>query len=290
MRVVAWSRSLTDAHAKALGLERAPELLALAREADALSLHLPLSKETQGIVSREVLLALRPDALLVNTARAELVDQAALLELVRAGRLRLGTDVFAGEPEKGQAEFQCTLAQLPGVYGTHHIGASTAQAQDAIARETVRIVESFVRSGEVPSCVNVARKTPARARLIVRHYDCVGVLANVLARVREAGINVEAVRNTIFEQAQAASCAIDSRGAAAGRAARPDPRAARRGDVRRLLRSLTLIPSDPAPRLPTGRRLPFDGLPPTRRRPVPSILTGPVHQVSDARLSAATGT
>lgn len=209
MRVVAWSRSLTDAHAKALGLERAPDLLALAREADALSLHLPLSRETRGIVSREVLLALKPEALLVNTARAELVDQAALLELVRAGRLRLGTDVFAGEPENGQAEFQSTLAQLPGVYGTHHIGASTAQAQDAIARETVRIVESFVRRGEVPSCVNVARKTPARARLIVRHYDRVGVLANVLARVREAGINVEAVRNTIFEQAQAASCAID---------------------------------------------------------------------------------
>jgi D-3-phosphoglycerate dehydrogenase / 2-oxoglutarate reductase len=209
MRVVAWSRSLTDARAKALGVERAPELVALAREVDALSLHLPSTSETRGVVSREVLLALRPGALLVNTARADLVDQDALLELVRAGRLRLGTDVFAGEPEKGQAEFRSELAQLPGVYGTHHIGASTAQAQDAIARETVRIVESFVRTGEVPGCVNVARKTPARARLIVRHYDRVGVLANVLARIREAGINVEAIHNTIFEQAHAASCAID---------------------------------------------------------------------------------
>ncbi|WP_242395691.1 3-phosphoglycerate dehydrogenase family protein [Anaeromyxobacter oryzisoli] len=209
MRVVAWSRSLTDARAKALGVERAPALVALAREVDALSLHLPSTSETRGVVSREVLLALRPGALLVNTARAELVDQDALLELVRAGRLRLGTDVFAGEPEKGRAEFRSELAQLPGVYGTHHIGASTAQAQDAIARETVRIVESFVRTGEVPGCVNVARKTPARARLIVRHYDRVGVLANVLARIREAGINVEAIHNTIFEQAHAASCAID---------------------------------------------------------------------------------
>ncbi len=209
MRVVAWSRSLDDAKAKALGVERAPDLAALAREADFLSLHLALAKETRGMVSREVIGAMRPGAALVNTARAELVDQAALLEAARSGRIRLGADVFEGEPEKGQAQFESELAKLPGVYGTHHIGASTEQAQDAIAMETVRIVASFVRTGHVPNCVNVAKKTPARARLVVRHYDKVGVLANVLDTLREAGINVEEVRNTIFEQAQAASCTID---------------------------------------------------------------------------------
>jgi D-3-phosphoglycerate dehydrogenase len=209
MRVVAWSRSLEDAGAKALGVERAPDLVALAREADFLSLHLALSSQTRGVVGRAVLEAMRPGAALVNTARAELVDQAALLELARSGRLRVAADVFAGEPEKGQAEFGSELASLPGVYGTHHVGASTEQAQDAIARETIRIVEVFVRSGHVPNCVNVAHKTPARARLVVRHYDKVGVLANVLGLIREAGINVETVQNTIFEQAQAASCAIE---------------------------------------------------------------------------------
>ena len=209
MRVIAWSRSLDDAGARALGLERAPDLAALARASDFLSLHLPLTPDTRGIVSRAVLEALRPGAALVNTARAELVDQAALLELARAGRLRVATDVFAGEPEASRAEFRSELAGLEGVYGTHHIGASTAQAQDAIARETVRIVASFVRTGQVPNCVNVARRTPARARLVVRHYDKVGVLANVLGAIREAGINAEEIRNTVFEQAQAASCAID---------------------------------------------------------------------------------
>ncbi len=209
MRVAAWSRSLDVAAAKALGVERAPDLLALARRSDVLSLHLPLSKETRGAVSREVLEALRPGAILLNTARAEVVDEAALLELARAGRIRVGTDVLAGEPERGQADFRSELASLPNVYTTHHIGASTAQAQDAIARETVRIVASFLRTGRVPNCVNVARKTPARARLVVRHYDKVGVLANVLGLIREAGINVEEVQNTVFEEAQAASCAID---------------------------------------------------------------------------------
>jgi D-3-phosphoglycerate dehydrogenase len=209
MRVVAWSRSLDDARARALGVERAPDLVSLARASDALSLHLPLARETRGVISREVLEALRPGALLVNTARAELVDQDALLELAAAGRLRVGTDVFAGEPEKGQAGFDSALAKLPGVYGTHHIGASTAQAQDAIARETVRIVEAFVRAGQVPNCVNVARKTPARARLMVRHVDRVGVIANVMALIREAGINAQEIRNTVFDEAVAASCAID---------------------------------------------------------------------------------
>jgi D-3-phosphoglycerate dehydrogenase / 2-oxoglutarate reductase len=209
MRVVAWSRSLDDAKAKELGVERAPDVLSLARASDFLSLHCALKPETKGLVSREVLEAMKPGAALVNTARAEVVDQTALLELAKAGRIRVGTDVFAGEPEKGRADFDTELGKLPNVYGTHHIGASTAQAQDAIARETVRIVEAFVRSGQVPNCVNVAKKTPAKARLVVRHLDKVGVLATVLGAIREAGINVQNVQNVVFEQAQAASCSID---------------------------------------------------------------------------------
>jgi D-3-phosphoglycerate dehydrogenase len=208
MRILAWSPSLDDPRAKELGVERARDVLSVARAADVLSLHLPLAKETRGIVGREVLQAMKPGAILVNTARAELVDQEALLEAARSGRIRVGLDVHAGEPEKGQADFDSQLAKLPNVYGTHHIGASTAQAQDAIAREVVRILQVFLREGAVPNCVNVARKTPARARLVVRHHDKVGVLANVLDTIREAGINVEEVENTVFEEAAAACCTI----------------------------------------------------------------------------------
>jgi D-3-phosphoglycerate dehydrogenase / 2-oxoglutarate reductase len=208
LEMVAWSRSLDAARAASLGVKRAASLLELAAQVDILSLHLPLNKETRGLVTREVLEALRPGAMLINTARAELVDQVALLELARAGRLRLGTDVFAGEPEKGQAAFDSELGKLPNVYGTHHVGASTAQAQDAIAAETVRILACFVRDGSIPNCVNVARKSPAKARLMVRHHDKVGVLANVLGAIREAGINVEEVQNTVFDGAAAACCAI----------------------------------------------------------------------------------
>jgi D-3-phosphoglycerate dehydrogenase len=209
MVVHAWSRSLDDARARALGVERAPDLAALAGRVDALSIHLPLKPETRGAVSRAVLGALRPGAIVVNTARAEVVDQAALLELARAGRIRVATDVFEGEPAGGEAEFRSELAALPNVYGTHHIGASTAQAQDAIARETVRIVAAFRAGRPVPNVVNVARKTPARARLVVRHEDKVGVLARVLGLVREAGINAQTIENTIFDGARAACCTIE---------------------------------------------------------------------------------
>ena len=213
MRVVATSPSLTAARAQALGVERAEGLLDLARQSDVFSVHVPGGEKTRGLVSRAVLAALPPGAIFVNTSRAEVVDQTALLDEARSGRLRVAADVFADEPGAGEAPFESELARLPGVYGTPHIGASTDQAQEAIGDEAVRIIEAFVTRGEVPSCVNVARRTPARFQLIVRHYDRVGVLANVLSDLREAGINAQEIENTVFEGAAAACCKIqvDSR-------------------------------------------------------------------------------
>ncbi len=209
MKVHAWSRSLDPARAEELGVlfEGSPK--ALAARVDVLSVHLALAAETRGMVSREVLEAMKPGAIFINTARAEVVDQAALLDLARAGRIRVGVDVHQGEPEAGKGEFHSELAKLPNVYGTHHIGASTAQAQDAIARETVRILKTFVTTGEVPNCVNVLEHTPARCRLVVRHLDRVGVLANVLDRIREAGINAQRIENTVFQEAAAACCVVE---------------------------------------------------------------------------------
>ncbi|WP_224241344.1 3-phosphoglycerate dehydrogenase family protein [Hyalangium gracile] len=213
MRVVGYSRSFTPERAKALGIERAESLLALARQSDVLSVHVPASSETKGLISRQVLAALPDGALFINTSRADVVDNEALLEEARRGRISVATDVFPDEPKGGEATFHSELGKLPHVYGTHHIGASTEQAQDAIARETVRLVDRFLNEGVVPNCVNIAGRTPARYQLIVRHHDRVGVLANVLDAVRQAGINAQEIENTIFEGAQAACCKIqlDSR-------------------------------------------------------------------------------
>jgi D-3-phosphoglycerate dehydrogenase / 2-oxoglutarate reductase len=208
MRVRAFSRSLTDERARHLGFERAESPLALARDADVLSVHVPAGADTKNLISRQVLAALPSGAMFINTSRADVVDQAALLEEAKAGRIRVGLDVYDKEPKGSDGPFVSELAQLPNVYGTHHIGASTDQAQDAIAEETVRIIDTFLREGVVLNCVNIARKTPARYQLIVRHHDRVGVLANVLDAIRRAGINAQEIENTVFEGHAAACCKI----------------------------------------------------------------------------------
>ena len=208
MRVVAWSRSLTDETAKALGVERLDSPVAVAAAADAVSIHLALKPETRGLVGADFFAALKPGALFVNTSRAEVVDEAALLAAVRDKKVRAGVDVFAGEPGGGTGTVESALFAEPGIVGSHHVGASTEQAQEAIADETVRIVREYVSSGRVPNCVNIAKRTPATHLLVVRHRDRVGVLAHVFGRLKDAGINAQQTENVVFDGAAAAMARI----------------------------------------------------------------------------------
>jgi len=208
LRVVAWSRSLTDEAAKALGVERLDSPVAVAAAADAVSIHLALKPETRGLVGADFFAALKPGALFVNTSRAEVVDEAALLAAVRDKKVRAGVDVFAGEPAGGTGTVESALFAEPSIVGSHHVGASTEQAQQAIADETVRIVREYVSSGRVPNCVNIAKRTPATHLLVVRHRDRVGVLAHVFGCLKEAGINAEQTENVVFDGAAAAMARI----------------------------------------------------------------------------------
>src|SRR5207248_1286304 len=117
-------------------------------------------------------------------------------------------DVFEKEPSGGTGAFEDPIAKLPDVIGTHHVGASTEQAQNAIAAEAVRIVRSYKTTGSVPNAVNLSERTPATHLLSVRHLDRVGVLAHVFGELRSAGINVEQTENVVFEGAQAACARI----------------------------------------------------------------------------------
>ena len=181
----------------------------LARQSDVLTVHVPASKETKNLISAQVLAALPKGALFVNTSRADVVDQKALLDEAQSGRLRAAMDVYENEPKGSDGPFQSPLAALPNVLGTHHVGASTDQSQEAIAEETVRIVGKFIQEGVVPHCVNVAKFTPARYQLIrVSTAEAQRPAANVLDLIREAGINAQELENTIFEGAAAACCKI----------------------------------------------------------------------------------
>jgi D-3-phosphoglycerate dehydrogenase len=210
MTVVAWSRSLTGARAEALGVEYKESMQEVAREADIVSVHLALKPETRGAIGAEVFSSMKEGAYFINTSRGEVVDQAALLEAIRTRGLRAGLDVYAAEPTSAAGEFtDKEIMQEANLYGTHHIGASTDQAQEAIAAETVRIVRAFKETGQVPNVVNLAERTPATHRLVVRHRDRPGVLAHVLAAIRTANINVQEMENIIFEGSEAAVARIN---------------------------------------------------------------------------------
>lgn len=213
MPVVAWSRSLTADAAEELGIERCETPEEVARRADVLSVHLALTPATRGLVGDSIFRALRPGAIFLNTSRAEVVDEAALLRALDERGLRAGLDVFSDEPAGKDGMFDHPLAKHPSVYGTHHIGASTDQSQEAVADEVCRIIETFRRSGEVPNCVNLADRTVADHVLVVRHRDRVGVLASVLDALRQERINIEEMENTIFAGAEAAIARIQVTGA-----------------------------------------------------------------------------
>ena len=180
----------------------------VAEGCDILSVHLALNETTRGLVGAQVFDRMKPGSFFVNTARGEIVDYRALETAVREKGLRVALDVYAKEPAMPEGDFVDPLIHLPGVYGTHHIGASTEQAQQAIAGETVRIIETYNRTGRVPNVVNLSRKTPATHVLVIRHQDRPGVLAHVFDRLREAGINVEETENIIFADAEAAVARI----------------------------------------------------------------------------------
>jgi D-3-phosphoglycerate dehydrogenase len=208
MPVVAWSRSLDDDRAARLGIARADSIHALAAASDVVTVHCALTKETKGMLDAKFFAVMKPGACFVNTSRGEVVDQPALESAIAEKGLRAGLDVFAKEPAGGTGSFEDGIALLPGVVGTHHVGASTDQAQNAIAAETVRIVAAFASTGDVPNAVNLASRTPATHVLSVRHRDRVGVLAHVFGVLRAAGINVEKTENVVFAGAEAACARI----------------------------------------------------------------------------------
>jgi D-3-phosphoglycerate dehydrogenase len=208
MPVVAWSRSLTAEKAQSLAVERKDSPLAVAAAADVVSVHVAAKPETKNLANEAFFAAMKPGAFFINTSRAEVVDEKALENAVREKNLRVGLDVFAAEPSGGSGQVTADLFQRPGVIGTHHIGASTDQAQEAIAVETVRIVREYKEAGRAPNVVNLTKRSPACCLLVVRHYDRVGVLAAVFDQIKVAGINVQETENIVFDGAKAAVARI----------------------------------------------------------------------------------
>jgi D-3-phosphoglycerate dehydrogenase len=148
MRLLGWTRRSSPERAEhGLALVALEELF---READVVSLHLSYTPETAGIISRALLERMKPGAWFVNTARARLVDNVALADLLRQGRIAgAAIDVHDDEPPPRPYP----LLDLPNVLATPHIGYNTAEAASAMLRISIATLEAWAR-GERLHVVN----------------------------------------------------------------------------------------------------------------------------------------
>ncbi|MEC8869857.1 MAG: NAD(P)-dependent oxidoreductase, partial [Pseudomonadota bacterium] len=136
------------------GIKRVTGLRELAERCEILSFHVPSVAGTNKMVDAELLACMPAGAIVINTSRGDIVDEQALIKAMDEKGIRAGLDVFCGEPSSGEAAFESILARHPNVCGTHHIGASTDQAQAAVARGVIEILDAFSQ-GNIKHCVNM---------------------------------------------------------------------------------------------------------------------------------------
>jgi D-3-phosphoglycerate dehydrogenase len=194
-----------------LGVKLYPDLDSMLPECDVVTIHVPSTADTRGMVNRSFLGSMKDGACLVNTSRGDVVVAEELLETLEERDLWVALDVFPDEPAAGEAEYNSALAKHPRVYGTHHIGASTEQAQEAIARQVIKVIDHYC-DGAVRNTVNLAEPMAHTTVIGIRHVDQVGVLSRVFSVLRGADINVEHMENHIFQGAHAAKAVMHVHG------------------------------------------------------------------------------
>ncbi|MDH5283179.1 MAG: phosphoglycerate dehydrogenase [Gemmatimonadota bacterium] len=179
MRVLAYDPYLSEDAARAMGIELAP-LEQVLREADAVSLHVPLTDQTRGILNAERLAMLKPGAILVNAARGGLVDETALVEALKSGRIAgAALDVYEQEPLPADHPFR----SLSSAVLTPHLGASTEEAQLNVAVEIAEAVRAALLEGDFSGAVNaplVGGERLQRLRPLLDLATRLGRLASVL--------------------------------------------------------------------------------------------------------------
>jgi phosphoglycerate dehydrogenase-like enzyme len=141
MEVTAWSQNLTAEAAERVGVRLAGSKSELLESSDVVTIHLVLSARTRGLLGRDDLASMRPSAYLVNTSRAAIVDQAALVEALAAGRLAgAALDVFETEPLPADHPFRT----LPNVLATPHLGYVTRGGYEIFYREAVEDIVAYL--------------------------------------------------------------------------------------------------------------------------------------------------
>jgi D-3-phosphoglycerate dehydrogenase len=180
----------------------------LLRQSDIITIHVPGGGGTKHLIDERRLALMKPDALLINTSRAGVIDEEALVKALKEGKLRgAGLDVYANEPAAEAPTIDAVIVELPNCYGTHHIGASTEQAQLAVAEEVVRIASHFKNTGQALNCVNMDQPI-TNPVLIVQMQHKPGGLAHVFAVLGAEGIAALEMDQVIHDNGQAACAHI----------------------------------------------------------------------------------
>lgn len=206
MNVVCWSRRFSPEEAKELGVEYAANLNELAEKSDVVSVHVAFNKtETFHLIGKEFFDHMKKGAIFVNTSRGEIVDTEAMVAAIDEKKLKVGVDVFEGEPAAGIAEFPMKDLANKITSATCHIGASTNQAADKIANETVRVANTFIQTGEALNCVNINAAPKADGVLTVRHN---GVFAKIIEICDKNKATIFSVQNTVLKGDKAQTCVL----------------------------------------------------------------------------------
>ncbi len=152
MRVVAYDPFLNDARARQLGIEAVSDPDGVYREADFITVHMPVTADTRGMLNSDAFTRMKPGVRIVNCARGEIVDESDLVAALTSGRVAAAAlDVFCVEPLPADHPFRT----LPNVILTPHLGASTEEAQEKCGLEVAEIITAYLLTGEVRNAVNL---------------------------------------------------------------------------------------------------------------------------------------
>src|SRR5262245_4130864 len=183
MRVIAFDPYVSSERAKEMGVDVMPTLEALLVQADVVTIHLPRTAETEGLIGEHELSLMQPGARLINTARGGIVDEEALAKAVSDGRLAgAALDVFADEPTTDSPLFG-----LENVVVTPHLGASTREAQDKAGTTVAEMVRLALNGEFVPYAVNVS--AGAEVSEVVRPFVPLAErMGSLVAGLAEGGV------------------------------------------------------------------------------------------------------
>jgi D-3-phosphoglycerate dehydrogenase len=200
MKVIAYDPYLPKEKVEEMGAVKIDSWQELVKTADVISVHVPSTPETKKMINKDFLAMMKPDAILLNTARGDLVVEEDLIARLNAvSGFWYGTDVPQGEPAEKKAAFDCKIAKHPKCIVTHHIGASTKQAETAIGIEAVRMVKVYGESKKVENCVNLATDVKTTHAITIKYVNEVGILGGILAEFSKLALKIQELKNEVFK-------------------------------------------------------------------------------------------